>query len=70
MLMLKDILDGKYGPVKMDTNVVPIRSKSEFLRKQVLLAELNTWAISMVGPHNFCAKYYGGRARPEVRRCC
>lgn len=30
-----------------------------------MLAYLTTWAVSKVGPYNFAAKYYVGRARPE-----
>merc|ERR1739844_159112 len=30
-----------------------------------MLADINTWAISTVGPINFGCKYHAGRARPE-----
>jgi len=30
-----------------------------------MLASINTWAMSVVGPHNFSAKWYAGRPRPE-----
>lgn len=30
-----------------------------------MLAYINTWTIALVGPHNFGAKWFGGRARPE-----
>eukprot|EP00978_Attheya_sp_CCMP212_P016225 scaffold42286_cov51-Attheya_sp.AAC.10 len=63
--MLGDFLGGKYGHVTMDENVIPKRTRNSFLRKHVLLADVNTWSISIVGPHNFCAKYFIGRARPE-----
>ncbi len=29
------------------------------------MANMNTWAMSKVGPHNFAAKWFVGRARPE-----
>jgi len=65
-VLLDEMFKGTYGPVVIDTTIVPRRSMSTFLRKQVLLAEMNTWSISFIGPHNFGAKYYVGRARPEV----
>lgn len=30
-----------------------------------MLAEVNTWTIGTVGPHNFQTKWAGGQARPE-----
>lgn len=60
-LIAQFISDG----VQMDDNIIPRNTLIEFLRYQVLLAEINTWAVSMVGPHNFALKYAGGRARPE-----
>jgi len=50
---------------EIDENIIPQRGMGHFLRKEILLADLNTWAIGMVGPHNFMAKWYVGRARPE-----
>jgi membrane-associated phospholipid phosphatase len=51
--------------VKVDNSTIPMRCHVEFLRGIVMLAELNTWAWGIVGPHNFGLKYYTGRARPE-----
>lgn len=49
----------------MDEAIIPSVNQVDFLRYEVLLAELNTWAIGMVGPSNFGLKFSGGRARPE-----
>jgi hypothetical protein len=62
--MIYDLILHKNG--KMDYDVINSKSRTEFLRKDVLLAHLNTWAIATVGPNNFGAKYFCGRARPEV----
>ena len=59
-------MSGIYGQVTIDNDIIPQRAKVEFLRGIVLLSELNTWAIGRVGPFNFGAKYFVGRARPEV----
>jgi len=53
------------GTVVMDTDIIPSPSRVEFIRKAVLLGHLNTWSVSVVGPHNFGVKFSGGRARPE-----
>jgi len=49
----------------IDNNIIPRRSTEQFLHQAVMLADINTWAISITGPTNFAAKYYAGRARPE-----
>lgn len=49
----------------MDRTIVPSKDYVDFLRYEVTLAEINTWAISMIGPYNFGFKWAGGRARPE-----
>lgn len=51
--------------VKMDRTIVPSKDYVDFLRYEVTLAEINTWAIAMIGPYNFGVKWSGGRARPE-----
>lgn len=51
--------------LKVDNDVIPERSRVEFLRGPVMLSDLNTWSIRVVGPVNFAAKYYFGVARPE-----
>ena len=51
----------------IDNNIIPQRSRAQFLRGPIMLADLNTWATRVVGPHNFAAKYAIGRSRPEVR---
>jgi hypothetical protein len=61
----RDIISGKYGDVNIDLNVIPYRCENMFLRKDFLLTFLNGWAMSVVGPHNFAAKWFAGRARPE-----
>jgi len=49
----------------MDPEIIPSVNAVDFLRREVMLAELNTWAIGMVGVHNFGIKFWAGRARPE-----
>ena len=51
--------------VKVDSSIIPLRCKVEFLRGIVMLAELNTWAWGTAGPPNFGLKYHVGRVRPE-----
>eukprot|EP00549_Striatella_unipunctata_P022566 CAMPEP_0118700996 /NCGR_PEP_ID=MMETSP0800-20121206/16954_1 /TAXON_ID=210618 ORGANISM="Striatella unipunctata, Strain CCMP2910" /NCGR_SAMPLE_ID=MMETSP0800 /ASSEMBLY_ACC=CAM_ASM_000638 /LENGTH=568 /DNA_ID=CAMNT_0006601765 /DNA_START=65 /DNA_END=1771 /DNA_ORIENTATION=- len=50
---------------KLDDTIIPRRGRRPFLRREVMMADLNTWAIGIVGPYNFGAKWHGGRARPE-----
>jgi hypothetical protein len=45
----------------MDKSIVPTKSANEFLRKNVMLADLNTWALGNVGPINFGFKWSAGR---------
>jgi len=63
--LLADILTNRYGPVVLDFDVVPYRSNSMFLRRDIMVADMSSWAMSTVGPYNFAAKWYAGRARPE-----
>mmetsp|Transcript_29037 Transcript_29037/g.35387 ORF Transcript_29037/g.35387 Transcript_29037/m.35387 type:complete len:495 (-) Transcript_29037:183-1667(-) len=53
------------GGVSIDNEVIPRRSLKQFLRGPVMMADMNTWATGIVGPHSFAAKYAVGRARPE-----
>ena len=62
---LEDLLAGKYGPVEIDSRVIPKRCNADFLRSAVMLATLNTWSIGCIGPYNFAAKWWAGKARPE-----
>jgi len=57
----------KHSDFKVDGDIIPQRGIRPFLRREVMMADLNTWAIGIVGPHNFGCKWYAGRARPEVR---
>jgi len=50
---------------KLDYNILPYRSRLDFIGTQVRLADLNTWAIGAVAPINFHIKWCVGRARPE-----
>lgn len=50
---------------KMDRSIIPMESATEFLRGIVLLADMNTWAMRVIGPYNFAVKWRYGRARPE-----
>jgi hypothetical protein len=51
--------------LEIDNDLIPKRSEKQFLHGPVLFANLNTWSVDMVGPTNFGAKYFAGRARPE-----
>jgi hypothetical protein len=51
--------------LEIDNDLIPKRSEKQFLHGPVMLANLNTWSVDMVGPTNFGAKYFVGRARPE-----
>jgi hypothetical protein len=48
-----------------DEHIIPRRCKVAFLHGVVLWSNINTWSIDTVGPKNFAAKYFVGRARPE-----
>jgi len=61
---LEDLVGGKYGSIEY-SDAIPRRANARFLRGIIALADLNTWSMAFVGPHNFGAKWYGGRARPE-----
>ena len=49
----------------IDRSIIPSQSASEFIRGVVMLSDLLSWAIGIVGPLNFSAKWFVGRARPE-----
>lgn len=51
--------------VSIDYEILPFRSRLDFIGLQVRLADLNTWAIGIVSAPNFCLKWSAGRARPE-----
>ena len=65
--LIQRFLSGRYGEFKVDKRIIPQQSYSDFLRVNVMLADLNTWAIRTVGSYTFALKYFVGRARPEVR---
>lgn len=50
---------------KMDTDIIPMRSRNDFVNGPVLLARLSGWAVSEVSPSAFACKWKHGRARPE-----
>jgi len=50
---------------EIDDEIIPQRSAFQFLRGPVMIADMNTWGTSIVGPHSFSAKFAVGRARPE-----
>jgi len=56
---------GKYGQIEFDNKALKQRSGTRFLRGIIALADLHTWSVGVVAPHNFGAKWYAGRARPE-----
>jgi len=56
---------GRYGEIDFDNEALSKRSGTRFLRGIVALADLHTWSVGVVAPHNFGAKWYAGRARPE-----
>ena len=45
----------------IDNNIVPTRSVEQFLHQAIVLADANTWAMSITGPTNFAAKHHAGR---------
>lgn len=49
----------------IDEDIIPKHSAADFVRGPVMLAHINTWAVSAVGKRNFQAKWHVGRARPE-----
>ena len=51
--------------VELDTDIVPFRSKRDFIGMEIRMADLNTWAINAVAAINFHLKWAVGRARPE-----
>merc|ERR1719491_2478680 len=62
---IMDLLDGKYGPIEFDNNVLSKRSNTRFLRSIVALSDILMWSVGVVGPHSFASKWFVGRARPE-----
>eukprot|EP00592_Proboscia_alata_P009693 CAMPEP_0194358446 /NCGR_PEP_ID=MMETSP0174-20130528/5645_1 /TAXON_ID=216777 /ORGANISM="Proboscia alata, Strain PI-D3" /LENGTH=435 /DNA_ID=CAMNT_0039128755 /DNA_START=50 /DNA_END=1354 /DNA_ORIENTATION=+ len=56
---------GSGSGFSIDNTVIPKRCNAQFLRGPVMIADINTWATRVVGPHNFSAKYAIGRCRPE-----
>jgi hypothetical protein len=58
------LLELKEGP-EIENDLIPKWSETQFLHGPVMLANLNTWSVDMVGPTNFGAKYFAGRVRPE-----
>ena len=59
------VVQRKYGEIEFDNKALSKRSGTRFLRGIVALADLHTWSVGVVAPHNFGAKWYAGRARPE-----
>jgi hypothetical protein len=60
--------------LKLDQNMFPFRSQSDFLGKVVRSAYLNSWAVAEVGPITFYAKWAVGRPRRkfasrDLKRC-
>jgi len=64
-ILLGDFINHKWGKMKLDLNIIPFRSNNMFLRKDFMLSAMNTWTMSVVGPHSFAAKWSVGRPRPE-----
>ena len=61
------MVQGDYGDVVIDNAIIRKRCNVQFLHRDFMLADMNTWALNFVGPHNFALKWYIGRPRPEVR---
>ena len=53
--------------LQVDNDLINKRCNGQFLHTQVMLADMNTWSVGLVAPVNFRAKWYAGRARPEVK---
>ena len=63
--LIADIMGKTYGEIVFDEQVLNGYAK-RFLRGIVMLADLNTWAVSTIGDYNFFLKWNYGRPRPEV----
>ena len=50
--------------VLFNADVVP-HTGDDFVNKVVMLADVIGWAVSVVSPYAFAAKWQNGRARPE-----
>jgi hypothetical protein len=51
--------------LQIDNNILPFRSKRDFIGLEVRIADLMTWGFAAVAPTNFLAKWSVGRPRPE-----
>ena len=51
--------------VKLDNDIIPFRSNSDFVGRNIMMTTVNTWAIGIVAAPNFYLKWYVGRPRPE-----
>jgi len=51
--------------VEFDANIVPHYTMDDFVNKQVMLSRVIGWAVSVVSPTAFAAKWRRGRPRPE-----
>ncbi len=60
------MVKGDYGDVVIDNTIIRKRCNVQFLHRDFMLADMNTWALNVVGPHNFALKWFIGRPRPEV----
>lgn len=60
------MVQGDYGEVVIDNTIIRKRCNVQFLHRDFMLADVNTWALNFVGPHNFALKWFIGRPRPEV----
>lgn len=65
--MIKSFLtEGGTAGIELDYNILPFRSKKDFIGLTIRLAALNTWSLGAVAPANFAVKWSIGRCRPEV----
>jgi hypothetical protein len=60
------MVQGDYGTVEIDNTIIFKRCNVQFLHRDFMLADVNTWALNFVAPHNFALKWFIGRPRPEV----
>ena len=62
-MLIKQFLGGEDGLV-FNAGVIP-HTGDDFVNEVVMLADVVGWAVSVVSPYAFAAKWQNGRARPE-----
>lgn len=63
---LTEVLKKRYGEFDYDNDVLQGYSANRFVLGDVMMADMNTWAVGVVSDYNFYLKWQFGRPRPEV----